>query len=67
MEQLITQVAQQTGITDEQARETVRIVVHHLRDRLPPSNAAQIDMYDSATQDDSAAQSTVRRWLFGKS
>ncbi len=43
MEQLTAQVAQRTGISDEQAQQAVEIVLSFLKERLPAPIAGQID------------------------
>lgn len=43
MEQLISQITQRTGITDQQAREAVDTVVTYLKGQLPASIAVQVD------------------------
>lgn len=43
MEELIKQVTDRTGITPDQARQAVQMVVGTIKDRLPPQFAGQID------------------------
>jgi uncharacterized protein (DUF2267 family) len=43
MEQLIAEITQRTGISDQQAREAVNTVLTFLKGRLPAPIAAQID------------------------
>jgi hypothetical protein len=43
MEQLIQQVAQRTGISEEQARTAVQTVLGFVKERLPGPVAAQLD------------------------
>jgi len=43
MDQLIAQITQRTGISEDQARQAVEMVVGLLKDRLPAPLAAQID------------------------
>jgi hypothetical protein len=43
MEELVRQVAERTGISEEQARGAVETVVGFLKDRLPAPIASQLD------------------------
>lgn len=43
MDQLITQLTQEVGLTEDQARKSVEIVVGFVRSNLPPSVASQLD------------------------
>lgn len=43
MDQLTAQVAQKTGISEDQARQAVEIVISFLKKRLPAPIAGQID------------------------
>ena len=43
MEELVRQVAQKTGIAEEQARTAVTTVIGFLKDRLPAPIAGQLD------------------------
>lgn len=43
MDQLITQLTQEAGLTEDQARKSVEIVVGFVRSNLPPSVASQLD------------------------
>ena len=43
MEQLIQQVVQRTGISEEQARTAVQTVLGFVKERLPGPVAAQLD------------------------
>lgn len=43
MDELVKQVAQKTGITEDQARQAVTVVVNYLKQKLPAPIAAQVD------------------------
>jgi uncharacterized protein (DUF2267 family) len=43
MDELVKQVAQKTGITEDQARQAVTVVVNYLKEKLPAPIAAQVD------------------------
>lgn len=43
MEQLVAQIAQRLGVSNEQAMEAVTMVVSYVKDKLPPPVAAQVD------------------------
>lgn len=43
MDELVRQVAQKTGISEELARKAVETVVGYLKDKLPEPLAAHID------------------------
>lgn len=43
MDQLIAQIAQRTGISDEQAREAVNMMIGYLKQELPAPIAAHVD------------------------
>jgi uncharacterized protein (DUF2267 family) len=43
MDELIQQVSQRTGISEEKAREAVQTVLGFLKDRLPAPLAGQLD------------------------
>ena len=43
MDQLITQLTQEAGLTEAQARQAVQIVLGLVRSNLPPSLASQVD------------------------
>ncbi len=43
MDELVAQVAQRTGISEEQARTAVQTVVGFLKERLPAPIAGQVD------------------------
>jgi uncharacterized protein (DUF2267 family) len=43
MDELIQQVSQRTGLSEEKAREAVQTVLGFLKDRLPSSLAGQLD------------------------
>jgi hypothetical protein len=43
MDQLISQITQKTGISDQQARDTVQIVVGFIKEKLPSGMGSQLD------------------------
>lgn len=43
MDQLISQITQRTGISDQQAREAVNITLSFVKQQLPAPVAAQVD------------------------
>jgi hypothetical protein len=43
MDQLVSQVAQRTGISNDQAKQAVTMVVDFLKQRLPAPIASQVD------------------------
>jgi uncharacterized protein (DUF2267 family) len=43
MDELIQQVSQRTGISEDKAREAVQTVLGFLKERLPSSLAGQVD------------------------
>lgn len=43
MEEIVKQVAAQTGISQEQAQQAVQIVINTIKSRLPPAFASQVD------------------------
>ncbi len=43
MEQLVSQLAQRLGLSNEQALEAVTMVVGYLKEQLPAPLAAQVD------------------------
>ena len=43
MDELVKMVAQRIGVSEEQARTAVELVVGHLKNRLPGPLAGQID------------------------
>ncbi len=43
MEQLVSQLAQRFGISNEQAMEAVTMVVGYIKDQLPAPLASQVD------------------------
>ncbi|MGB8508856.1 MAG: hypothetical protein WCD76_10645 [Pyrinomonadaceae bacterium] len=43
MDELVAQVAQRTGISEDQARSAVQTVVGFLKERLPAPVAGQVD------------------------
>ena len=56
MEQLIGQITQRTGISEEQARQAVETVMGYLKGHLPPALAAQLD---GALSGDMSAQGSL--------
>ena len=45
MEELIKQVSQKTGISEDQARTAVSTVINFLKDKLPAPIAGQVDNF----------------------
>ena len=43
MDQVISQITQRTGISEEQARQAVEIVANYLKGQLPAPIAGQVD------------------------
>ena len=43
MDQIVSQITQRTGISEEQARQAVEIVANYLKGHLPAPIAGQID------------------------
>ncbi len=43
MDELVKLIVQKTGISEDQARQAVSVVVGYLKDRLPAPIAAQVD------------------------
>lgn len=43
MDELIKQVVQKTGISEDQARQAVTVVLNFLKERLPAPLASQVD------------------------
>ena len=43
MDDLVTQIAQRTGITEQQARDAIETVATYLKTKLPTPLAVQID------------------------
>ena len=43
MDELVKQVVQKTGISEDQARQAVTVVINFLKERLPAPIAAQVD------------------------
>ena len=43
MDQLIAQITQRTGISDEQARQAVEIAINFIKTKLPPALGSQLD------------------------
>ncbi|HEU5010981.1 MAG TPA: DUF2267 domain-containing protein [Roseiflexaceae bacterium] len=57
MEEVVKQVASQTGISHDQAQQAVQIVVNTIKDRLPPQFASQVDaMLNGQVSQDSINQ-----------
>lgn len=69
MDQLLAQISERTGLTNDQAREVVQIVISYLKDKLPGPIAAQIDalMGTHSTGDGSQNILSNLGGLFGKS
>lgn len=49
MDQLISQITQQVGISEDQARQTVQVVLGFLRNNLPGPVASQVEGLLSGT------------------
>ncbi len=47
MNELINQITQRTGISENQAQQTVQVVANFLKQRLPGPAAAQLDNFIS--------------------
>ena len=43
MDQLISQITQKTGISQQQANDAVQMVVSFIKGKLPPEMATQLD------------------------
>jgi uncharacterized protein (DUF2267 family) len=43
VEQLVAQIAQRLGVSNEQAMEAVTMVISYVKDKLPPPIAEQVD------------------------
>ncbi len=43
MDELVNLVVQKTGISEDQARQAVSVILGYLKDRLPAPIAAQVD------------------------
>lgn len=43
MDELLKRLTQQTGISEEQARQVVKTVTAFIQDKLPPPIAAQVE------------------------
>lgn len=43
MDELVNQVVQRTGISEDQARQAVQVVLGFVKDRLPGPVASQVD------------------------
>ncbi len=43
MDELVNQVVQRTGISEDQARQAVQVVLGFVKDRLPAPIASQVD------------------------
>ena len=56
MDELVNQVASRTGISQDQAREAVQMVVDFLKSKLPAPIAGQIDTVLSGNTLGDAAQ-----------
>ncbi len=43
MDELVKQVVQRTGISEDQARQAVTVVINFIKERLPAPIASQVD------------------------
>lgn len=67
MEQLIAQVTTRTGITEQQARQAVDVVLAFLKERLPAPIAGQLDSVLSGNMGELGNQAkNALGGLFGK-
>ena len=51
MDELVRQVAEKAGINPDQAKAAVATVVSHIKEKLPPALAAQVDSLLAAHPD----------------
>ena len=58
MDELVRQVAERTGISEEQARGAVETVVGFLKDRLPAPIAGQLDAVVGNNEDNNEGEVT---------
>lgn len=63
MEKLVQLVMERSGITEEQARVAVAAVVEHVKSKLPPMLAGQVDSIIEG--DASGVQSLLGKSLLG--
>ncbi len=56
MEQLIAQITQRTGISEQQAREAIETVATYLKAKLPTPLAVQVDGFLSGQSGQSIAE-----------
>lgn len=68
MEEIVKQVAERTGISQDQARQAVQMVVSTIKERLPPQFAGQIDAIVSGPGSGDAASQALGALggMFGK-
>jgi len=59
MDQLVQQIAAQTGLTTDQAREVVQTVVSYIKEKLPAPIAAQVDGFLNNQIADDIAQQAI--------
>lgn len=59
MDQLVQQIAAQTGLTTDQAREVVQTVVSYIKEKLPAPIAAQVDGFLNNPIADDIAQQAI--------
>lgn len=57
MDEIVKQVSQHTGLSNDQARQVAQMVVEHLKARLPAPLASQVDtVLEGNTLTDAASQ-----------
>lgn len=59
MDQLVQQIAAQTGLSTDQAREVVQTVVSYIKEKLPAPIAAQVDGFLNNQAVDDIAQQAI--------
>lgn len=59
MDQLVQQIAAQTGLPADQAREVVQTVVNYIKEKLPAPIAAQVDGFLNNQAVDDIAQQAI--------
>ncbi len=55
MNELIQQVQQRTGLSEDKAREAVQTVIEHLKSRLPGPIASELDKFSGAGGESSSS------------
>lgn len=68
MDQLISQITQRTGVSEQQARDIVTMVLAFVKDKLPAPVASQLDSMLGAQGGTSSAQDMLGGLggMFGK-